>query len=62
MSSMKLRQKCPMCEEMLEYDVLSTGSGGVDDDGNAKFTLKVQTTPESTVHVWTHAPKEAEEA
>jgi hypothetical protein len=57
MSALRLQQKCPMCPEMLDYEVLPT-SDGRDDSGNAQFTIKAQTTPESTAHVWTHAPKE----
>jgi hypothetical protein len=48
-----------MCEEMLDYDVLST-SDRRDDGGDVTYTLKAQTTPESTAHVWTHAPKAEE--
>lgn len=57
MGKMILQQKCPMCAEMLDYEVLSNNCDGVDDDGNVTFTLEAQTTPESTAHVWTHAPE-----
>ena len=53
-----LQQKCPMCDEMLEFQVTAT-SDGVSDDGNsATFTMNAVTTPESTAHVWTHKPAE----
>lgn len=54
---MILKQKCPMCEETLEYEVLSNAMDGVDDDGNTTMTIEAQTTPASTAHVWTHEPK-----
>jgi len=56
MSDMKLRQKCPMCDEMLDYDVTSHPIDSVDEDGKAVFAIEAQTTKESTAHVWTHAP------
>lgn len=48
-----------MCDVMLDYEVLSHGSDGIDDAGNATLTIEAQTTPESTAHVWTHKPKDA---
>lgn len=52
-----IKQKCPMCEETLEYEVMSHAMDGLDDEGNTTMTIEAQTTPASTEHVWTHKPK-----
>lgn len=58
MAAIQFQQKCPFCPELLNFDAefdagTRNGKGGVD------FTLTASTTPESTEHVWTHAPEGA---
>lgn len=52
-----IQQKCPRCPEMLTFAVIAHSPARAV-DGSAQFTIEAQTTPESTAHVWTHAPKE----
>jgi hypothetical protein len=52
-----IKQKCPFCEEMLDYEIKSA-DGTKNDRGGVSYNVNAQTTPESTAHVWTHAPKE----
>jgi len=53
----KIQQKCPYCDVTLDYDAVIEGHA---DRGN--YSIKAVTTPESTEHVWTHAPKDAVDA
>jgi hypothetical protein len=55
-TALRLQQKCPFCDEMLDYDA-TTDAGTKNDKGGVDFTISAQTTPESTAHVWTHAPE-----
>lgn len=50
-----VHQKCPACDVMLEFELIQHESAE-HVDGSVKFTLHMQTTPESTEHVWTHHP------
>ena len=53
--SVIIQQKCPMCDEILDYEVTSTGERS-NGSSHATVTVHAQTTPKSTAHVWTHAP------
>jgi hypothetical protein len=57
MSALKLQQKCPMCDEMLDYMVQEVVDR-VTIENTSTLCISAVTTPESTAHVWTHAPKE----
>lgn len=48
----QLHQQCPYCDEVLTFDAIITENG-------EQFTINATTTPESTAHVWTHAPEGA---
>lgn len=58
MAGIKLQQKCPMCDELLDFDA-EFDSGTKNEQGGVDFKLSAVTTPESTAHVWTHAPEGA---
>lgn len=53
---MNLQQKCPYCDEKLTFTILATKTHK-NADGVSTVTMNTQTTPESTAHVWTHAPE-----
>lgn len=52
-----IKQKCPFCDEMLDYEVTST-EGSKNERGGVSYNVNAQATPDSTAHVWTHAPQE----
>ena len=56
MSWATIRQKCPFCDEMLDYTVSSATDAAPNHKGGTTVTVHAQTTPASTAHVWTHAP------
>ena len=53
--SAQIQQKCPYCDVMVTYDLTSVKKSE-NKDGSVNMMLRAQTTPESTEHVWTHAP------
>lgn len=50
-----MQMKCPMCDEMLTYDITATDDGRI--NGEAQYSIRGKTNPESTAHIWTHAPE-----
>lgn len=53
-----LQQQCPYCPEMLNLEISDMEETPDADGGTTTVTVRAMTTPESTAHVWTHAPKE----
>jgi hypothetical protein len=51
-----IQQKCPYCDETLTFEITAADLSRKDEGGYSTATIKAQTTPESTAHVWTHAP------
>lgn len=52
-----IKQKCPFCDVMLTYNISSHADSEPNDRGGQTVTVHAKTNPESTAHVWTHAPK-----
>lgn len=52
-----IQQKCPACDVILDYELTSVKESD-NEDGSVNMMLRAQTTPESTEHVWTHAPQD----
>ncbi|MDQ5862764.1 MAG: hypothetical protein M3536_10935 [Actinomycetota bacterium] len=52
-----IKQKCPFCDETLDYEVSTAAESEPNDRGGVNITVHAKTTPASTAHVWTHAPK-----
>jgi hypothetical protein len=59
MAALKIQQKCPFCDETLDY-TLTSDTGTKNANGGVDFTFTATTTPEATAHVWTHAPEGAD--
>ncbi|AYN58914.1 hypothetical protein PP634_gp88 [Arthrobacter phage Richie] len=54
----QIQQRCPYCDVEITYNLTSVKESE-NEDGSVNMMLRAETTPESTEHVWTHAPEGA---
>ncbi|AYR01054.1 hypothetical protein PBI_ISOLDE_86 [Arthrobacter phage Isolde] len=54
----QIQQRCPYCDVEITYKLTSVKESE-NEDGSVNMMLRAETTPESTEHVWAHAPEGA---